>query len=446
VFTVLPYFVLCHRQMCPEVARNVLLATHGGLSLELGAVIENRALETPPFMGERKAHYLLSFWAKERNCPKMFDMKLTLQLQLLPTEVQRQALLQTMTAFNAAASYAARIGFDAKVYSQPSIHQRCYYQLRERFGLSAQMAVRAIAKAIEVFKRDKTRCPVFRPDGAITYDQRILSFKGLDKVSLWTLRGRELIPLVYGRYQAARFDRLKGQVDLVFRDGRFYLYATVGLPEEAPVDVQDFLGVDLGVANLATTSDGEHFSGAAVERTRQRYVHRRQRLGKAAGAKRRQGKRPKNIRRALRRARRREARFRRDVNHCISKRLVTHAKDSGRGIALEELTHIRTRTRFRKRQRAKMSSWAFSQLRQFVTYKAGRAGVPLRLIDPRNTSRTCSQCGHCEKANRRSQAEFSCQACGYFTHADLNGARNIRARALVNAPQGAGTAAPDTAA
>jgi IS605 OrfB family transposase len=361
-------------------------------------------------------------------------MKLTLQLQLLPTPEQALLLLETMAAFNAAASYAARVGFDAKVYSQPSIHGRCYYDIRKRFGLSAQMAVRAIAKAVEVFKRDRTKCPVFRPDGAVTYDDRILGWKGVDKVSLWTLGGREVISLVYGQYQAQRFDRLKGQVDLVDRDGAFFLYATVEIPEGAPVEVQDFVGVDLGVVNIAVTSDGHTFSGEAIERTRQRYHRRRQTLQKAAAGRKRRGKRPKNIRRALRRTKRREARFRRDVNHCISRRLVTRAKDTGRGIALEELTGIRDRARFRKRQRAKMSGWAFNQLRQFVSYKAGLAGIPLRLVDPRNTSRTCSQCGHCEQANRPSQAVFSCRQCGFSCLADLNGALNVRARALVNAP------------
>jgi putative transposase len=370
-------------------------------------------------------------------------MKLTLQLQLVPDARQAALLRETMARFNAAASYAAQVGFEAKVYGQPSIHKRCYYEIRDRFGLSAQMAVRAIAKAVEVFARDKSRCPVFRPDGAITYDERILSFKGLDRVSLWTLTGREVIPLLYGRYQAERFHRLKGQVDLIERDGAFYLYATVDLPEDAPVEPEDFLGVDLGVANLATTSDGEHFTGEAVERTRQRYHHRRQRLGIAAGAyKRRTGKRPKAIRRALQRMAQREARFRRDTNHVISKHLVRQAKDSGRGIALEDLTHIRGRTRFRKSQRAQMGGWAFNQLRQFVTYKSALGGVRLQLVDPRYTSQTCSACGHCAKANRVSQAEFCCRQCGFSTHADLNGARNIRARAIVKSPPGREIAAP----
>src|SRR5579863_10545117 len=110
-------------------------------------------------------------------------MKFTMQLKILPTKEQSAVLLDTMARFNAAASYAARVAFDAGVFSQPSIHYRCYAQIRQRYGLSAQMAVRAIGKAVEVFRRDKTKCPTFRPDGAITYDQRILSFKGLDRVS-----------------------------------------------------------------------------------------------------------------------------------------------------------------------------------------------------------------------------------------------------------------------
>ena len=55
-------------------------------------------------------------------------------------------------------------------------------------------------------------------------------------MSLWTLAGRMILPLAYGEYQGQRFDRIKGQVDLVYRDGRFYLYATVDLPEAAPIE------------------------------------------------------------------------------------------------------------------------------------------------------------------------------------------------------------------
>ncbi|MBI4640624.1 MAG: transposase, partial [Candidatus Tectomicrobia bacterium] len=116
-------------------------------------------------------------------------MKLTLQLKLVPTPDQHSALLETMRAFNVAASYAAQASFADHVFTQQSIHVRCYRELRDRFGLSSQMAVRAIGKAVEAFKRDKRQCPpVFRPEGAMTYDERLLGWKGPAHVSLLTLQ------------------------------------------------------------------------------------------------------------------------------------------------------------------------------------------------------------------------------------------------------------------
>lgn len=97
-----------------------------------------------------------------------------------------------------------------------------------------------------------------------------------------------------------------------------------------------------------------------------------------------------------------------------------------------------------RRQRAKHSGWSFSQLRLFVEYKAKLAGVLVVVVDPRNTSRTCNVCGHCEKANRNSQAEFVCKHCGHSTNADRNAALNIRDRAAVNRPQNWTSTTPDS--
>jgi putative transposase len=362
-------------------------------------------------------------------------VKLTLQLQLLPDESQASSLLATMERFNEAANWLAGHAFALKIANKIELQRLHYRELRERFSLSAQMAVRCIAQVCEAYKRDKSIRPTFRPHAAVPYDQRILSFKGLDRVSLLTLAGRVLVPFLMGRYQQERFGFAKGQCDLVLRhDGLWLLLVTVDVPDGTPLPSTDFVGVDLGVANLATDSDGEAHSGAAVEAVRQRYHTRRQTLQKAAAVRKKRGQRPKNIRRALRRTKRREANFRRDENHKLARRLVTKAKDTARGLALEELHGIRERTRFRKPQRARMAGWAFFQLRAFLAYKARLAGVALVLVDPRNTSRTCAVCGHCDKKNRTSQAHFWCQACGHQAHADINAARNIRARAVVNPP------------
>lgn len=352
-------------------------------------------------------------------------MKLTLQVQLLPDDTQKPILLDTMERFNAAASYAAKVGFGAKVYSQPSIHQRCYAEIRQRYGLSAQMTVRAIGKAVEAFatlkaKGEKT-CPEFRPRGAVTYDERILSFKGLDKVSLWAVGGRMIVPIVYGEYQGERIDRRKGQVDLVYRGGNFYLLLSIDTPEDAPIEVKDFLGVDLGIVNLATDSDGKTYTGDQVENTRRRNQRSRKTFQK---------RQSKGAKKRLKAIGKREARFRRHENHVISKAIVSKAKDTGRGIALEALRGIRDRITVRAKDRAKHSGWAFGQMRAFIEYKAKLAGVPVEPVDPRDTSRTCNACGHCAKANRKSQSEFVCRQCGHSANADLNASRNIRVRGL----------------
>jgi putative transposase len=353
-------------------------------------------------------------------------MKLTLQLQLLPTDDQKAELLATMERFNAAASFAARVGFEHKVYGQVSIHGLAYREIRERFGLTSQMAVRAIAKAVECFQRDKSVCPVFKPRGAICYDQRVLSFKGLTAVSLWAIKGRLLIPFVCGAYQKERQGRIKGQADLVYRQGKFYLLCTIEMPEDAPVEPKDVIGVDLGIVNLATDSTGEVFSGEKTEEVRRRY-HRRRRTLNRVGTK--------SARRRLSKVRTREANFRRNENHRIANRIVAKAKATDSAIALEDLKGIRDRVSVKKpEQRSRHSGWAFGQLRAFVEYKARLNGVAVVTVDPRNTSRTCTECGHCDKANRKSRAEFCCLQCGHSANADLNAARNIRARACVKGP------------
>ncbi len=360
---------------------------------------------------------------------------MTLQVRLLPDAEQVAKLEATMRAFNEAADWLAGEAFSLRCANKIALQKTHYAQLRERFGLSAQMAVRCIAQTCEAYKRDKDIRPRFRPFASVPYDQRLMSFKGVDRVSLLTMEGRIIVPFIMGAYQRERFTAAKGQCDLVRRrDGLWFLLVCIDLPEKARLPVSDFVGVDFGVVNIATTSDGDSHSGDGIENCRERYAVRRQSLQVEASAQRKAGKRPKNVRRALRRCSGKEAGFRRDVNHCIPKKIVVLAKDTNRGIALEDLTHIRARTRFRKPQRARMSGWSFAQLRAFIAYKAELNGVDVRIVDPRNTSRECAACGHIAKENRSSQAAFRCVQCGHADNADLNAATNIRSRALVIAP------------
>src|SRR5207245_3753283 len=153
-------------------------------------------------------------------------------------------------------------------------------ELRRTYQLAAQLAIRCISKASEAYKRDKSITPTFRPEGAIVYDERIMNFKGMASVSLLTISGRVLLPFRFGAYQQSRLDAIKGQADLIYRNGTFYLAVTLEVPEPTPDTPDGTLGVDLGIINLATDSSGETFSGQAVEKTRKRLHSLRQRLQK----------------------------------------------------------------------------------------------------------------------------------------------------------------------
>lgn len=359
---------------------------------------------------------MLFLLTKTISCAMFTCMKLTLQLQLLPDAAQETALRATMERFNEAANWIAAQLFARQTTNKITAQQLYYREVRERFGLSAQMAILCIRRVCEAYKRDKSKQPNFRNNAAITYDPRTFRVQKADRVSLLTIEGRISVPFLMGTYQHERFGFAKGQADLVRRkDGTWFLLLTVDLPDGTPIPSTDFLGVDLGIVHLATTSDGDTFTGETVERVRQRHHRNRQRL---------QRRGTRGTKKRLRRLAGREARFRRHENHRISKRLVALAKGTGRGIALEDLKGIRTRTesRLRKRQRARHTGWAFHQLRAFIEYKARLAGVSVVLVDPRYSSRTCSRCGHCEKANRNSQAEFSCKRCGLTMNADYNAA------------------------
>lgn len=352
-------------------------------------------------------------------------MKLTLLVKLAPDEAQHSLLLRTMERFNEACNDVAEVAYQNRLANNWALHRLVYYRIREQYGLSAQMTVRTIGKVVEAYKRDKNIKPVFKPHGAMVYDERILSWKGLEHASILTLQGRILVPIRMGEYQKARMDRLRGQADLLLRDGVFYLAATIEAPEGTLIDPFDTLGVDLGLKYLAYDSDGESYSGAEVDTKREKMAKLRAEL-QSCGSK--------SAKRHLKKLSGKMNRYRSDVNHCISRRLVAKAKDTRRRIALEDLRGIHGGVTVRKAQRSRLHSWGFYQLRSFVEYKARLAGVPVVAVYPRGTGHICPVCGCNEGANRPDRDSFRCVGCGYAGPADHVAAINIAARANVNKP------------
>ncbi|MFB7707519.1 RNA-guided endonuclease InsQ/TnpB family protein [Streptomyces sp. NPDC056105] len=375
-------------------------------------------------------------------------MKLAVQVKLLPTPVQAAALEVTLHACNEAATWVSSVAFERDVKRNFALREHTYGQVKDRWGLGAQAAQHVIKKTCDAYitlranlkagnhgrpsskrYRRATGKPIsFRPEGAQPYDDRMLSWQHAERtVSIWTLSGRmKRVAFTASSEQLARLALYrKGESDLLFRDGMWFLTATCEVPEAAPdTSVTQFLGIDLGIdlgiVNIATTSDGQIMAGRRLNRGRLRERTLRQKL---------QRKNTPSAKRRLRKRRRKEARRARDINHKIAKHVVAEAERTGRGIALEDLTGIRARVRLRKPQRAALHFWAFAQLGAFIAYKARKAGVAVVHVDPAYTSRTCAECGYIDKANRASQARFVCRSCGFVDHADRNGSRNIRHRA-----------------
>ena len=111
-------------------------------------------------------------------------MLLTLKAKLQPTKEQRQKLLRTMETFNAACDTISREAYSSKTYNKYKLQHQVYYRVRKQYKLPAQLTIRAISKVVESYGVERRRLHIFDPHGAIVYDQRIMSLKGLDKVSL----------------------------------------------------------------------------------------------------------------------------------------------------------------------------------------------------------------------------------------------------------------------
>ncbi|RFC78050.1 RNA-guided endonuclease TnpB family protein [Streptomyces sp. AcE210] len=385
-------------------------------------------------------------------------MKLVVRVKLLPAPGQAAALEATLHACNEAATWAASVAFETDARRPLELRKHTYAEIRVRWQLGAQAAQHAIKKTCDAYttlkanlrngrygragSRRHTRASgkpvVFRPQSAQPYDDRMLSWQHQARtVSIWTSAGR-LKNVAFtgqdGQLEVLAAHR-KGESDLVCQGGKWFLIATCEIAEAAlNAHPARFLGVDLGIVNIAATSDGERHCGRRINRKRESDRKLRSKLQK------------KNTKSAKRRAKKyagKEARRNKDINHKISKRSVAEAERTGRGIALETLTGIRERARLRKPQRTTLHSWPFAQLGSFIAYKAKRAEVPVVYVDPAYTSQECSKCHHIERANRPAQAYFACRVCGFVEHADHNASHNIAHRGWMVWVCGAQSTAPE---
>lgn len=188
--------------------------------------------------------------------------------------------------------------------------------------------------------------------------------------------------------------RLAKSAEIFERDGQWYARVFVHVPPATVTKPQcGFIGVDVGVRTAVSYSDGKQTEGL-------HQVIRRQR-DQLASRQRQLKTRKKNGLSRQCQVLAREARA-----------CVTLAARTGRGVALENPSQL---------IRWKQHAARFFAKR--VSLLANLHGVPVALVNPAYTSRTCSKC-HSRDCYRHRRA-FHCFDCGHTANADVNAARNI---------------------
>ncbi|MFD8280575.1 RNA-guided endonuclease InsQ/TnpB family protein [Streptomyces solisilvae] len=370
-------------------------------------------------------------------------MKIVTQVKLVPDAVQAPAFERTLPAINEAANWVSALSFEhfGLKGSVRELRKRCYGELKAR-GFGAQAAQHIIKRVADAYttlranikagnlgpehskrrRKVESKPVVFRPHAAHTFDDRCLSWNfDTRTVSIWTLDGRiKNVPFACSPGALKQLaEHRQGESDLVFRDGKWFLIATCEIPEAPRFEPKGFIGVDRGITNLATTSDGDNHSGRRLGRYRRWQARKKVEL---------QARQTRSAKQLLKKRARREARHATHTNHKIAKTVVAVAQRTARGLALEQLTGIRERVTVPRDQRARQSSWPFHQLGSFIAYKAKRAGVPFIEVDPAYTSQRCPRCGHTERANRPTRDHFHCRRCGLAGPADHVAGANIAQR------------------
>src|SRR5690554_1532759 len=346
-------------------------------------------------------------------------MRLTLKIKLLPTDRQAELLLATMRTANEACRVMSEVAWQQKVFNRVQLHHKVYYSCKEDFKLSAQMVAQCINKVVDSYKLGKKNKRRFRLLGAIAYDHRIMSYKADNVVSLWCLGGRQKIKFVC--HHPHYFSLRKGEAQLVYRKGKFFLHQSVEVPQGDAAQVQQYIGCDFGITDIVVTSDGTVHPAEKLNCYREHRQKVRSSLQAKADTSKRSTKR--NCRKLSQRLKGKERTHAQIVNHTIAKSIVFSAKEQGKGIAIEDLTRIRFSSKPRNKTfRTKLGRWSFGQLRSFLEYKGELYGVPVVVVNPRYTSQTCNVCKHLGK---RTNKHFQCNNCGSHMDADVNASLNI---------------------
>ena len=341
-------------------------------------------------------------------------MQRTVKVKLSLSIEEQARLVKLMSRcadiFNAHVDWA----FNNKLYNKNKVHQALYASITEQFPEIPTGLIQSVRDtAMESVKALKFKFkPRKKPTSAIRYDKRTITLRG-QKLTFSCIGKRIKTQIKIPRFQQEIADGWKFcGATICVKNKRFY--ANLVFSTDTPTIKQSnkVIGIDRGIHHLAVLSDGTKYSGRSIRDNKRRYLYLRSALQK---------KGTPSAKRKLKKVSGREMRFVRDVNHCITKKIVQGSYDI---FVLEKLTGIGKKNRGKVLNK-RIKGWSFYQFEQFLQYKAEAMGKQVIFVDARYTSQKCFACGNIDKASRK-RSQYKCVACGYCEHADINAAKNIR--------------------
>jgi IS605 OrfB family transposase len=243
-----------------------------------------------------------------------------------------------------------------------------------------------------------------------------------------------------GFYKSCEIEGTPKNLTVSYKSGHWYMSVQVEVAVEKNLPSNDIaVGIDVGIAKFATLStmnSDQIIEPINIYRGSQDALAKEQRkLSKKVKFSRNWVKQKNKIQKLHSKI----ASTRKDYLHkitsmicknhatiCIEDLKVSNMSRSAKGTAEKHGKNVKAKSGLNK----SILDQGWHEFRRQLEYKTNWNGGKLIAVNPKYTSQKCACCGHVERANRQSQADFECMDCGYSANADINAARNILAAGL----------------
>lgn len=329
-------------------------------------------------------------------------------------------LLETsMSAYND----ISKMIFDSKIsLGLTKVHSLVYEPIREKYPtIPAQSVIRMYKDAISNLRSCKRKsCPV-RNNPSMRLDKRLYSKLTPTSISLPSSKRNKRVTVKFQTYD--KFNELASLYTmadpLIFmKNNEIWLSVTFNVPSKPVVD-ETYLGVDLGIRRIFTTSDGLSYKGKELNSIKRRIRYNRRKL---------QSKGTKSAKRKLKKLAHKEKNVNKNCTHLICNKILDTDKSV---IVLEDLKGIKQKTSKtkegfnRKSHNNRFSQVPFFMIKEILTYKATHVGKRVESVSPSYTSQI--DCVTGKRDGQRKGCRYYASS-GLVYDADWNAAINIRNR------------------